>query len=82
MFSKNFLGYIDYKFQFVLNIGVKFYIFEEFFMFQKAVFFNMLEFDFVSIVEYFLIVVLELYLFMYDVLYDESYIDVYILFIR
>lgn len=63
MFSKNFLGYIDYKFQFVLNIGVKFYIFEEFFMFQKAVFFNMLEFDFVSIVEYFLIVVLELYLF-------------------
>lgn len=63
MFSKNFLGYIDYKFQFVLNIGVKFYIFEEFFMFQKAVFFNMLEFDFVSIVEYFFIVVLELYLF-------------------
>lgn len=55
MFGKNFLGFIDYKFQFVLNIGVKFYIFEEFFMFQKAVFFNMLEFDFVSIIKYFLI---------------------------
>lgn len=82
MFSKNFLGYTDYKFQFALNIGVKFYTPEEFFMFQKAAPFNMPEFDPVSIVEYFLIAALELYLLMYDALYDESYIDVYTLFTR
>lgn len=62
MFSKNFLGYTDYKFQFALNIGVKFYTPEEFFMFQKAAPFNMPEFDPVSIVEYFFIAALELYL--------------------
>lgn len=59
---KNFLGYTDYKFQFALNIGVKFYTPEEFFMFQKAAPFNMPEFDPVSIVVYFLIAALELYL--------------------
>lgn len=55
MFSKNFSGYTDYKFQFALNIGVKFYTPEEFFMFQKAAPFNMPEFDPVSIIKYFLI---------------------------
>lgn len=51
MFSKIFLGYTDYKFQFALNIGVKFYTPEEFFMFQKAAPFNMPEFDPVSIMK-------------------------------
>lgn len=55
MFSKNFSGYTDYKFQFAVNIGVKFYTPEEFFMFQKAAPFNMPEFDPVSIIKYILI---------------------------
>lgn len=74
MCSKNFLGYTDYKFQFALNIGVKFYTPEEFFMFQKAAPFNMPEFDPVSIVEYFLIAALELYLLTWWIVHGCVYV--------